>query len=179
MSDGRKARDLALLDAIDRLARTAFEDQVWRVVRETRDVLQAARVGARWDPGTFDVLYTSLDRDGALEEVYFHLSRQPVFPSIPFRIHRIRIRAKKILRLAQMPLLQQLGVDVPNFATMDYSRTQAIADAAFFLGFDGLIVPSARSQFLNLVLFADRIEIADAEVEHSELVDWKTWRRSR
>src|SRR5437763_6158597 len=179
MNDGRKARDLELLDTIDKLARTILEGQVWRVFRETRDVLQAARVGARWDPGTFDVLYTSLDRDGALEEVYFHLSRQPVFPSIPFQIHRIRVGARKILRLDEMPLLQQLGVDVSNFATMDYSRTQAIADVAFFLGFDGLIVPSARSQFLNLVLFADRIEIADAEVEHSESIDWKAWRRFR
>ena len=179
MSDGRKARDLELLDAIDKLARAVFEGEVWRVVRESRDVLQASPVGARWDPGTFDVLYKSLDRDGALEEVYFHLSRQPVFPSIPFQIHRIRARARKILQLHEMHLLQQLGVDTNNYATMDYSRTQAIADAAFFLGFDGLIVPSARSQFLNLVLFADRIEIADAEVERCELVDWKAWRRSR
>ena len=179
MSDGRKARDLELLDAIDRLARTTFEGQVWRVVREARDVLQASRVGARWDPGTFDVLYTSLDRDGALDEVYFHLSRQPVFPSVPFQLHRIRASAGKILRLDQMELLRQLGVDVSNYDSLNYLRTQAIADAAFFLGFDGLIVPSARSQSQNLVLFADRIEVTGTEVEHSEPVDWKAWRRNR
>ena len=179
MVEGRKARDLAFLDAIDRLARTAFEGRVWRVVRDARDVLQASPVGARWDPGTFDVLYTSLDRNGAMEEIYFHLSRQPIFPSIPFQIHRIRVTGRRVLRLDQMPLLQQLGVDVATYGTMDYARTQAIADAAFFLGFDSLIVPSARSTSLNLVLFADRIEIADAEVEHSEAIDWKTWRRSR
>jgi RES domain-containing protein len=179
MNDSRKARDLELLDAIDRLARTVFDGQVWRVVRETRDVLQASRVGARWDPGTFDVLYTSLDHDGALEEVYFHLSRQPVFPSVPFQVHRIRARARRILRLDDMDLLQKLGVDTARYANMDYSRTQAIGDAAFFLGFDGLIAPSARSHFLNLVLFSDYIEITDTEVEHSESVDWKAWRRSR
>jgi RES domain-containing protein len=179
MSDGRKARDLELLDAVDKLSRAAFEGQVWRVVRESRDVFQASRVGARWDAGTFDVLYTSLERDGALEEAYFHLSRQPVFPSVPFQIHRIRVSSKKILHLDQMPLLQQLGVDVANYGNIDYSRTQAIADAAFFLGFDGLIVPSARSQHRNLVLFTDRIEITDTEVEHSESVDWKAWRRDR
>src|SRR5436190_18817148 len=104
MSDGRKARDLELLDAIDKLARTVFEGPVWRVVRETRDVLQAARVGARWDPGTFAVLYTSLARDGAVEEGYFHLARQPVFPSIPFELHPIRVRSRKILRLEDVPL---------------------------------------------------------------------------
>ena len=179
MSDGRKARDPELLDAIDKFARAAFTGQVWRVVREARDVLQASRVGARWDPGTFDVLYTSLDRDGALEEVYFHLSRQPVFPSVPFQLHRIRVSAEKVLRLDQVELLQQLGVDVSGYDSMNYSRTQAIADVAFFLGFNALIVPSARSQFQNLVLFADRIEVTGTEVEHSEPVDWKAWRRTR
>lgn len=179
MEDERKARDLGLLDAIDKLQRTHFEGQVWRVVRETRDVLQASRVGARWDPGTFDVLYTSLDRNGALEEVYFHLSRQPVFPSVPFQIHRIRVNVENVLRLDQTALLQQLGVDIANYAAMDYSRTQAIADAAFFLGFAGLLVPSARSSFLNLVQFSDQVEIAGTEVDSSEPVDWKGWRRSR
>jgi RES domain-containing protein len=179
MNDGRKARDLELLDAIDKLQRTVFNGQVWRVVRETRDVLQASRVGARWDPGTFDVLYTSVDRDGALEEVYFHLSRQPIFPSVPFQIHRIRVNVKNILRLDQMSQLEQLGVDVANYSNMDYSRTQAIADAAFFLGFECLLVPSARANFLNLVLFADHVEIAGTEVDLTEAVDWKAWRRSR
>jgi RES domain-containing protein len=179
MNDGRKARDPELLDEIDKFARTVFEGQVWRVVRESRDVLQASPVGARWDPGSFDVLYISFDREGALEEIYFHLSRQPVFPAIPFQIHRIRVRAQKILRLQEMQLLQKLGVDIENYVNMDYSRTQAIGDAAFFLGFDGVIVPSARSRSLNLVLFADRMEVTDTEVEHSEPVDWRAWRRTR
>jgi RES domain-containing protein len=179
MKEGRKARDPALLDAIDKFERTNFEGQVWRVVRAARDVLHASAVGARWDPGIFDVLYTSLDRDGALEEVYFHLSRQPVFPSVPFTVHRLRVGAHRVLRLENISLLQQLGVDTANFANLDYSRTQPIGDAAFFLGFGALIVPSARSQFLNMILFADHIEMDETSVEHSETVDWKTWRRSR
>jgi RES domain-containing protein len=81
--------------------------------------------------------------------------------------------------LSEVETLQELGVDTKNYAGMDYSRTQAIADAAFFLGFDGLLVPSARSRHLNLVLFTDHIEAADTEVARSEPVDWKAWRRSR
>lgn len=179
MTGDRKARDPDLLELIDGFERTAFAGQAWRVVRETRDPLQASPVGARWDPGTFDVLYTSLDRDGALEEMYFHLSRQPVFPSIPFKLHRLRVQATKILHLPEMNLLGHLGVEASRFTEMDYRRTQAIGDAAYFLGFDGLIVPSARSRFLNLVLFDARIDAADAEVEQSEPIDWKAWRQSR
>jgi RES domain-containing protein len=167
MVDDRKARDPDLLDLIEQHERSAFEGQVWRVVRETRDPLQASPVGARWDPGTFDVLYTSLDRDGALEEMYFHLSRQPVFPSVLFKLHRLRVRAMKVLRLPERNMLGKLGVDISRFTEMDYARTQAIGDAAYFLGFDGLIVPSARSGFLNLVLFDALIDPADAEIEQS------------
>jgi RES domain-containing protein len=179
MSDGRKARDPDLLDLIDRFERSAFAGQVWRVVREARDPLQSSPVGARWDPGSFDVLYMSLDRETALEEVHFHLSRQPVFPSVPFALHRLRVRLSDVLRLDAMRLLEPLGIDPKTYAALDYTRTHAIGDAAFFLGFDGLIIPSARREALNLVIFTDRLDPANAEVEHSEPVDWKAWRRSR
>jgi len=78
-----------------------------------------------------------------------------------------------------MELLRQLGVDISKYDSMNYSRTQAVADVAFFLGFNGLVVPSARSRFQNLVLFTDRIEVTGTEVENSEPVDWKAWRRTR
>ena len=77
----RRARDIALLDALDAHKGVSFSGSVWRIVRRERDALQGYKSAARWDPGTFDVLYTSLAREGALEEIHFHLSRQPVFPS--------------------------------------------------------------------------------------------------
>lgn len=125
------------------------------------------------------MLYTSLDRDGALQEMYFHLSRQPVFPSVPFKLHRLRVQAHGVLHLPELGLLNKLGVEITRFSGIDYARTQAIGDAAYFLGFDGLIVPSARSRFLDLVLFDARIDPANAEVEQSEPIDWKAWRQAR
>jgi len=102
-----------------------------------------------------------------------------LFPSVPFLLHRLHVSAKKILCLEELQALEQLGIDINNYAGLNYSRTQAIADAAFFLGFDGLVVPSARYACTNLILFADRIEAAALDVEHSERVDWKVWPRSR
>jgi RES domain-containing protein len=179
MNSDRRARDLELLDALDKFTRVPFEGSVWRSVRATRDPLEASRVGARWDPAYFDVLYTSLERNGAMEEIYFHLSRQPIFPDIAFQIHRLRVRARNVLDISEMHIIERLGVDVASFAKFDYSRTQAIGDAAFFLGFDGLIVPSARARAKNFVVFSDRIEPTDIEVEHSELINWKAWLETR
>lgn len=179
MALDRKARDIELLDAIDKFDRVPFDGKVWRVVRATRDALQASRVGARWDPALFDVLYTSLDRNGAMDEIYFHLSRQPIFPDVAFQLHRVRVRGNRFLNISEMDILARLGVNLARFTSFDYARTQAIGDAAFFLGFDGLIVPSARSKATNLVIFADRIEPDDIKVEHSELISWKAWLESR
>ena len=68
-------------------------------------------------------------------------------------------------------------MDAERYSALDYSRTQAIGDAAHFLGFDGLIVPSARCESLNLILFMDRIDLdEELAVTAPEPVDWQAWR---
>ncbi len=176
----RIARDLALLDALEGHAGISFQGDVWRIVRQERDVLQASPSGARWDPGTFDVLYTSLERDGALEEIYFHLSRQPVFPSkMRSVLHQITVRTRRTLRLADLAAVSGLGVPTETYGALDYGRTQDIADAADFLGFDGIIAPSARWPCQNLILFMDKFTPADFTLVASEVVDWTAWQKAR
>jgi hypothetical protein len=176
----RRARDPELLDALDALERAAHEGPAWRVVREGRDVLQGSAPGARWDPGTFDVLYTSLMREGALEEIYFHLSRQPVFPSkVRFVLHRIDVRTRRTLRLADFSALARLGVSEATYSELGYTRTQEIGDAAMFLGFDGIVAPSARWDCHNLILFCNQLAPDDLTVADSEFVDWNAWQSLR
>ncbi len=176
----RIARDLDLLDALDGHTGVSFQGEVWRVVREARDPLQASATKARWDPGTFDVLYTALEREGALEEIYFHLSRQPVFPSkMRSVLHQISVHTTRTLRLADLAALAELGVATDTYGSFDYSRTQEIADAADFLGFDGIIAPSARWPCQNLILFMDKFTPDDFTVVASEPVDWTQWQKTR
>ena len=74
-------RDRALIDTLEQLETQSFEGRVWRIARENRDPTLFFGGGNRWDDGTFDVLYTSLLREGALAEMRFHLGRgQPVIP---------------------------------------------------------------------------------------------------
>jgi hypothetical protein len=121
-----------------------------------------------------------LERDGAIAELHALLSLQPVFPSkIVFHVHRLRASARQSLNLTDLPALSELGVDVTRYQDRDYAQTQSIADAAYFLGFDGLLVPSARWPCTNAVLFTDRIEPASLAIEATEPapVDWLEWRR--
>ncbi len=85
----------------------------------------------------------------------------------------------RIAKLADLPTLARLGVDTDRYADRDYSRTQPIAEAAFFLGFDGLIAPSARWRCLNFVLFTERIAPQQIEVLSTECkpIDWRLWRK--
>ena len=180
--DPRRARNLQLLDHVDAHPRRAQTGVLWRVVREGRDPLQGGRSRSRWCNGHFDVLYTSLERDGAIAEMFALLSMQPVFPStITFEIHRLKVSVEKSLHLVELPALAKLGVDPERYHERNYDRTQEIADAAYFLGFDGLIVPSARWRGVNAVLFTDRIEPACLSLDSTEpeAVDWADWRRRR
>lgn len=165
MEDRRRARDHRLLDAIGELEAEAFEGVVWRAAR------------GRWSPGEFDVLYTSLEADGARAEVYFGLSRQPVFPSrLRYWLYELKVKTSQTLRLANMAALHNLGVEDARYRELYYDRTQAITDAARFMGFDGLIVPNARWDCLNLVLFADAVDPDGIEVADRVAIDWDAWR---
>ena len=178
MPGPRKPRDSALLDALDAFDRVRYEGETWRVVRRGRDPIQGHPTGGRWDPALFDVLYTSIESDGAVAEMHFHLSRQPVFPSnLNTGLHRIRVKTAKTLRLPDLNAMVPLGVDPARYREILYAPTQALGDAAYFLGFDSIIAPNARWACNNLILFTDLIVPAELEIVDSSEVDWAAWRK--
>jgi len=125
------------------------------------------------------VLYTSFERNGALAELHALLNIQPVFPSkARYFVHRLRVSARGVIRLADLVTLAKLGVDVSHYGERDYSMTQPIAETAYFLGFDGLIAPSARWNCLNAIFFTDRLTPDRLDVLESDAqpVDWDSWR---
>ncbi|GLQ55900.1 RES family NAD+ phosphorylase [Devosia nitrariae] len=181
----RKRRDNALIDAIEAHTPAAFAGTAWRVVKEGRSPLVCSRAGGRWDDGTFDVLYTSRERDGAIAEVYFHLGRgQPVFPSqVRYGIHELDVSLAGALKLVDLSALSALGLDTSRYGQLsydrvsnEYPRSQDIAEVAHFLEFDGLIVPSARWSCMNIVLFCDLVlpDAMDAITDHGT-IDWTEW----
>jgi hypothetical protein len=180
MVGGGRVHDRAILDALESFTSEAFEKTVWRVARKGRDPLRGAVANGRWNAvGEFEVLYTSLESQGALAEVGFRLSLEPVWPSkIEHEIHTIKIRADRALTFNNLQQLEKLGVNTTRFQTFEYTATQAIAAAAHFLEFDALIVPSARFTAPNLVIFLDRLRTAP-ELVGTDKVNWSVWRAKR
>lgn len=189
MATARSPRDNRLLDAVEALPQAPWQGTAWRVVHQGRDPMQCSAVGGRWDDRSFEVLYTSTHRDGALAEIYFHLSRgQPVIPSqVRYSVHELSISLEACVRIVSNDVLAGLGLKTGTFGQLSYSerqleypRTQEIAEAAFFHGRDGLLVPGARSEHLNLVVFCSAAGPAavDAVKDHGN-VDWDAWRAAR
>ena len=92
----------------------------------------------------------------------------------------LAVKTERLLRLVDLRELEKLGVDASRYETFDYNATQAIAAAAHFLEFDGLLVPSARFACNNLALFTDRVsQPGQLQLVSSEDVDWVTWRKKK
>lgn len=188
MEQRRRVRHSALIDALEASPAEQFDGRVWRVVPGNRDPLFGSASFGRWGDGSFEVLYTSAEADGALAEMYFHLVRgQPVIPSKPeWRLYQLDVMLSRALRLADMASLDALDIDTSSYGSPDYGRrrddqhrtTQEVAEAAHFLDFDGLIVPSARWDCHNVVLFTDRIAPEALRIAgQSGPVDWDAWKR--
>lgn len=178
----RKRRDNTLIDAIEATDPLPFSGSVWRVTREGRDPTQCSRSGGRWDDGTFDVLYTSAERFGAISEMKFHIMRgQPVIPSrVTYKLFEIDVALERSLQLLDLAALESIGLDIARYGQLsyenkeaEYPRAQEIAEVAHFLDYDGLVVPCARYECSNVVVFCDHVrpEVLTMTVDHGP-VDW-------
>ncbi|MDA0307017.1 MAG: RES family NAD+ phosphorylase [Proteobacteria bacterium] len=182
-----RVHDSAVLDQLDAIGPVLFEGNVWRVTRRGRDAVKGSSANGRWSPrdeygaGEFEVLYASLESEGAYAEIGYRLSLEPVWPSrIDHEIHLIDLQLDRALRLADLSVLSGLGVNIAKYESFDYAATQAIASAAHFLEFDGLVVPSARYDCSNLAVFMDRLgEGHRCEVRETKPVDWTNWHKNR
>ena len=187
MAGARNVRDSDLIDALEEADAEPFEGSVWRVVREGKDPCLCGNPGGRWDDRTFDVVYTATERDGAIAEMYFHLSRgQPVIPSkVRYKTFQLSVSLSRLLALPSLDHLSKFGYDVSTFGQLsyddrehEYPRTQDIAETAHFLEYDGILVPSARWNCANIVLFCDQLPVGALEVANDHgLIDWSAWTR--
>ncbi|MDE0256655.1 MAG: RES family NAD+ phosphorylase [Rhodospirillaceae bacterium] len=173
--------DQSLVDRLSQLRQERFEGEVFRATRVGADPTAPSISGGRWapppqgDPGVY-VLYTSLDRDGALAEVATFLAGLTPIPGPrPIKVTRLAVSTSRSLRLARADL-PVLGVDINRYGERDYAQTQKIGAALVFLGFDGLIAPSARWACANLMIFTDNHALFERldPVAHEE-IEWREW----
>jgi RES domain-containing protein len=171
--------DASLLELLGNFPVTEFKGEVFRATRKGLNPLAFSNQGGRWAPrGEIGVLYTSMDKEGALAEIAFHWGQLTPLPSKPAILHTINATTKKTMRLIRADL-NKLGVNDKKYDNINYEKTQQIGAAIAFLECDGLLVPSALCDFENLVIFSDNHDIEENELQvtKSNEVDWRVWAR--
>lgn len=109
--------------------------------------------GARWNPEDVAAIYCSLQPQTAVAEIDFHISLQPFRPKSERRVHRIEVSIPSVVDLSDWQTLERLGLDLASFADVEPAGCKEIGGAISFLGHGGAIVPSARCDGLNLVIY--------------------------
>ncbi len=180
MTARRASHNVALLDALTELPEIPFEGPFWRVVHGTRSPIDGSKGAGRWNRRESEVLYCALEKDGALAEINFHIRRaQPVFPSrLTSVAYQMRARFEKVLDLTDMGLLTRLGVEPARFHEILYDETQKIGEAVGFLGFEAMLVPNARHNSVNLVVFPINCDLDVIEPIEAEAIDWAKWQKA-
>jgi RES domain-containing protein len=144
--------DAQIIDFFETCKALQFDGEVFRATRKNLDPLAPSVAGGRWMiPQRSAVLYTCTTRPGAIAEIQFHWGLLTPIPSKPAMVHKIAIATRNSVRITSAQLAD-LDIDSKKFAGRDYTRCQEIGAAAAFMGFDGLLVPSARSSAENLVI---------------------------
>jgi RES domain-containing protein len=156
--------DPELLDAIESLGAEALDDLiVWRHMFNDHPPELANTRGARWNPPGLAAIYSSEERDTAIAEGQHAIDVQPLRPRARRYVHQLRISAKKVLRIGRSDL-PILGLDTADLNSADFAACQRVAAHAAFLDYDALIVPSARADGSNVVIFVNELA-ADATFE--------------
>jgi RES domain len=178
-----RAHDPELLDRLASVEQRSFSGEVWRATRLNQEPTAFSYNGGRWAPPSsyqsVPVLYTSLAREGAVAEMTSWLDLLVPRPTKPILLHRMEVVAQTIVTLDHRAL-GGLGITTENYGSRSYvamgeappSRSQEIGAALSFLEIDGLIVPSARHNCDNLILFDNANNRVEISVLGSEEFDW-------
>lgn len=174
--------DAALVELVDSLERTSFEGEAFRHIAPAYNPLQTdgARIrGGRWNPPeSFPTLYLALDESTTAAEFRRFAQRQSrtVEDLLPRVVYRFRVRLGDVLDVTTPQALNALDI-TDAIPADDMSRTQAVGEAAHYVGLEAILAPSATRTGHILAIFFDRLR-ADSAVEPIDSHRWTGFREA-
>lgn len=170
-------RDPELLAHLEGCGEGPFEGAVHRVVWRDRSPVQgSSSARGRWSSpdSQFEVLNTSFMPEGASAEFEAFWSLFEQRPDRQALKWELRVRLVRAVEL-DFGALEALRVAQSDYGGREYSRTQEISDAVNYLGYDGLIVPCARYECKNLIIYIQNLA-GDWVMEEGEskLFEWSS-----
>lgn len=166
--------DRELLDKLDQVRANPWRGEVFRHMFGEYRPERENQSGARWNPRETPAIYTSLSRAVALAEAEFHIGLQPIRPTAKRTLYRISVALGSVIDLSDRDRLATLGISDAEITFLDHRSCQNVGGAVEWLGNDGLLVPSARADGVNLVIFPNQqksdyeFRVIDFEVIETE-----------
>jgi RES domain-containing protein len=148
--------DPRLAEALARLEETGFQGRAWKHTLPNQSPTAANTKGARWNPAGVPVIYLSVERDTARAEGDYLGGAQPQPIRGTRHITEVEISLGRVLDLRDRTVLRALGLSEADLRSSDHSACQRVGGTAEWLGLEGLIVPSARAEGANVVVFERR-----------------------
>lgn len=161
--------DPRLLDVLESKRINGWKGLAYRIVIGDTSPLRANSRGARWNPPNIDALYTSLEREAAEREFEYLINTQPVRITKPAILYELDVSISTVIDLGDLSELGPIGFTVTALLSEEWSTAQEVGGAVSWLGDVGLIVPSARSDSHNLVVYVNNQEPHDHIDEHRKL----------
>ena len=142
-----------LLDALEAAPQTRLSVAAWRHMFGRTPPDRENTAGARWNPPGVAALYLSCTRDGAIAEGDHAIAVQPLRPKARRRIYEVRLTLQKVVDLRAASDFAATGLTQADLGDDDHARCQELGAAIDWMGYDGLLVASARSDADNLVIY--------------------------
>jgi len=152
----------AILAGVDGVS---FSGRVWKHTMPGQPPNAANTLGARWNPRGVPARYYALTRETALAEGNHLAGLQPQPIRGTRHLHELSIRLERVLDLRDPAVLRRLGLSDAELRSNDHTACRLVGGTAESLGFDGMLVPSARGSGANLVVFERRISPSFEAVE--------------
>lgn len=148
--------DRVTVEALEQIRPANWEGIVFRHMFASFPPERENTRGARWNPAETPAIYASLDRDVAIAEADYYIDLQPIRPVARRVVYKIEVALNSVLDLSDPTTLLKIGLSIESLAAIDHSKCQQIGGAVEWLEHDGLLVPSARTPGVNLVIFPNR-----------------------
>jgi RES domain-containing protein len=152
-----------ILEAIDALGATDWSGTTYRQTGRGGAPLSGEGAfvhGGRWNPpDSFPTIYLADSVRTCIEEARRVAARQglDLAAYLPRDLHEVEVVLVRVLDLSADGAIEYLGVPLNELLGEDMAASQQIGQAARYLGFEGLVAPSATGAGLAIAVFEDQI----------------------
>ncbi|HEX3580537.1 MAG TPA: RES family NAD+ phosphorylase [Thermoanaerobaculia bacterium] len=154
-----------MLDLLQAAEVSDWDGTVYRHMFGSQPPTRANTGGARWNEPNLAAIYTSCERETAVAEAEYYIALQPLRPRAKRTLFTIRVSLKNVIDLTAADLIVQLGITNDVLGSIDHTACRTVGAAVNWLGYNGLLVPSARRLGgTNLVIYQQGLSTESFEV---------------